>query len=218
LTDSVDLGMSVFVPRLILIAMIGFPALATGCILTPPSDNPANVRVAECENPCLVAPGEPSSNNYAKLYETVIDVLDDDFDLKPTSRYSGQIETYPRVAPGFEQPWKGGSPSARERFLSTNQSLRQRAAVQISPGDRGGYRVYVEVFKEREDLPVPIGVQSAATTSGIAVFQEAPTVDRKAELLASETVSNRWIPAGRDFAYEQKIIRKIRDRVNRPGY
>lgn len=193
-----------------------FPA--TGCLLVPPQDNPANIRVAECENPCLVSPGEPDGSSYAKLYETVIDVLDDDFDLKPTSRYSGQIETLPRVAPGFEQPWKGGSPDLRERLLATNQSIRHRAAVQISPGERGGYRVFVEVFKEREDLPVPVGVQASSTTAGIAVFQETPSVDRKAELTAAEAGSQRWIPAGRDFAFEQKILRKIRDRALRPGY
>lgn len=189
-----------------------------GCMLVPPTDNPANIRIAACENPCLVSPGEPDGRNYEKLYETIIDVLDDEFDLKPTSRYAGQIETLPRVAPGFEQLWKGGSPDLRERLVATNQSLRHRAAVQISPGERGGYRVFVEVFKEREDLPVPIGVQASATTSGIAVFQETPSVDRKAELIAAEAGSTRWIPAGRDFAYEQKIISKIRDRVNRPGY
>jgi hypothetical protein len=192
-------------------------AIASGCAAIPPQDNPANVRVADCENPILVAPGEPSGNGYAKLYETVIDVLDDDFELKPTSRYSGQIETFPRVAPGYEQPWKGGSPDVRERLLATKQSLRHRAAVQILAGERGGYRVFVEVFKELEDVPVPLGVQGAAVPAGVAIFQDAPSVDRRADVLAVEASGTRqWIPQGRDFAFEQKIIRKIRDRVNRP--
>jgi hypothetical protein len=192
-------------------------AIASGCAAIPPQDNPANVRVADSENPILVSPGEPSGNGYAKLYETVIDVLDDDFELKPTSRYSGQIETFPRVAPGYEQPWKGGSPDIRERLLATKQSLRHRAAVQILAGERGGYRVFVEVFKELEDLPVPLGVGGSAVPAGVAIFQDAPSVDRTAEVMAVEASGTRqWIPQGRDFAFEQKIIRKIRDRVNRP--
>lgn len=192
-------------------------AIASGCAAIPPQDNPANVRVADCENPILVSPGEPSGNGYAKLYETVIDVLDDDFELKPTSRYSGQIETFPRVAPGYEQPWKGGSPDVRERMLATLQSIRHRAAVQILAGERGGYRVFVEVFKELEDLPKPLGVSGAAVPPGVAIFQDAPSVDRMAEVTAVEAVGTRqWIPQGRDFAFEQKIIRKIRDRINRP--
>ncbi len=192
-------------------------AMCTGCALVPPQENPANVRVAECENPVLVAPGEPSGNSYAKLYETVIDVLDDDFEIKPTTRYSGQVETFPRVAPGYEQPWKGGSPDIRERLIATNQSIRHRAAVSISAGERGGYRVFVEVFKELEDVPVPLGVSTAAIPTGIAMFQDAPSVDRRAELLSATAGGDRvWIPCGRDFAYEQKLLRKIRDRVNRP--
>ena len=192
-------------------------ASCAGCALVPPQENPANVRVADCENPVLVAPGEPTASGYAKLYETVIDVLDDDFELKPTSRYSGQIETFPRIAPGYEQPWKGGSPDTRERLLATIQSIRHRAAISISAGERGGYRVFVEVFKELEDVPVPMGVATASTTAGIAVFHETPSVDRRSEVLTATAGGDRsWIPVGRDFAFEQKILRKIRDRVNRP--
>jgi hypothetical protein len=194
-------------------------ALASGCAMVPPMENPANVRVAECENPCLLSPGEPTADGYAKLYETVIDVLDDDFEIKPTSRYSGQIETYPKIAPGYEQPWRGGSPDVRERLIATTQTMRNRAAVAIQAGDRGGYRVFVEVFKEREDLPVPLGVPNAAITSGAAVFQDATSVDRKAEVIATTAGADRqWIPCGRDFAYEQKILKTIRDRSNRPDY
>ena len=194
-----------------------FSVSSTGCALVPPLENPANVRVADCENPVLLAPGEPSASGYAKLYETVIDVLDDDFELKPTSRYSGQIETFSRVAPGYEQPWRGGSPDVRERLNATTQSMRYRAAVAISAGERGGYRVFVEVFKELEDVPTPQGVANASLTSGIAVFQDAPSVDRRSEIVSATVAGDRtWIPVGRDFAYEQKILRKIRDRSNRP--
>jgi hypothetical protein len=27
-----------------------------------------------------------------------------------SSRYAGVIQTYPRIAPGYEQVWKGGNP------------------------------------------------------------------------------------------------------------
>ncbi|HEY2785084.1 MAG TPA: hypothetical protein VGJ05_08935 [Fimbriiglobus sp.] len=186
-------------------------ALAAGCISVPPLDNPVLVRPTTTdENPIVVAPGTPDRASYADVYERVLNTLDDDFDIRPSTRYSGIIETYPRTAPGFEQPWKPGSPDHRERMLATAQSMRYTAKVQISDGERGGYRVYVEVRKEVEDLPAPVGVGGMNTPSGLASFQEAPSVDRRPELIvASAATDRRWIPAGRDFAYEQKLLKKI---------
>jgi hypothetical protein len=195
------------------------PALAAGCLSIPPLDNPVLVRPAAAdENPIVVAPGTPDRASYAEVYERVLNVLDDDFDLRPSTRYSGIVETFPRTAPGFEQPWKPGSQDLRERLLATTQSVRHTARVQISDGERGGYRDYVEVLKEVEDLPAPLGVAATDSPGGVASFREAPTVDRRPELVAASTLPDRrWVPAGRDFAYEQKILKKIQKACNGCG-
>src|SRR5262245_64420995 len=183
-------------------------ALGAGCYSVPPLDNPVLVRPASVEeNPIVVAPGTPDRNSYAEVYERVLNVLDDDFDLRPSTRYSGIVETYPKTAPGFEQPWKPGSPDHRERLLATCQSVRYTAMVQISDGERGGYRVYVEVKKEVEDLPVPLGVSGTDSPGALASFRETPSVDRQPALITASAVTDRrWPPAGRAFAYERKSL------------
>ena len=138
------------------------------------------------------------------MYEKALDALDDYFELKPGSRYSGQIETLPRIAPGYEQPWKPGSPDPHERTLATFQTIRHRAVVTIWAGERGGYRVGVEVFKELEDIPRP-----TAQASGNAVFREAEVVGRRTEVVGSVAPDRNWVPQGRDPALENVILRKI---------
>jgi hypothetical protein len=179
----------------------------TGCAAIPPVENPVLVRpgVDDVENPVLVAPGEPTPLGYAEVYERVLDALDDYFDVIPGTRYSGEIRTLPRIAAGYEQPWKPGSPDPRERLLATFQTIRHHAIVRIWAGELGGYRVYVEVYKELEDLRRP-----TAATAGGASFREMPTVDRRVDLVGAIAPAGlTWIPVGRDCAFEQAILRKI---------
>lgn len=180
-----------------------------GCAAVPPQDNPALVHPSNCEveNPVLLAPGLPTPDGYADIYERILDALDDYFEIKPGSRYAGQIETLPRVAPGYEQPWKPGSPDRRERLLATFQSIRHTAVVRVSAGERGGYRVHVEVTKEMEDLGQP-----AAAVTGPAIFRNAPAVEPRAEVVSAVAPVNRqWFPVGRDYGLEQVILRKIQE-------
>jgi hypothetical protein len=191
--------------KLVRAGWCGLVALG-GCSSIPPLDNPTLVRPSDCEveNPVVVAPGLPTPEGYRDVYDRVLEVLNDYFVIKPGSRYSGQIETLPRIAPGYEQFWRPGSPDPRERLLATLQTVRHYAIVQIWAGERGGYRVYVEVYKEVEDNSNPVGARS-----GVAIFQEAPSVDRRVEVVAPEARDEKWIPAGREPAFEQVLLRKI---------
>lgn len=197
--------------RLVRAGWIGLCAMAglSGCASVAPLENPVLIIPNDCsaENPVAVQTGLPTPEGYREVYDRVLDALDDYFEVKPASRYSGQIETLPRVAPGYEQPWRPGSPNPRERLLATYQTIRHYAIVQIWAGERGGYRVYVEVYKELEDLNRP-----AAARSGAAAFQEAPTVDRRVEVVATQVKDSTWIPVGREPALEQAILRKIQQR------
>ena len=179
---------------------------AAGCVTAPPLDNPVLVRNGEVENPVLVSPGQPTKESYREVFDKVVDVLDDYFDLLTPNPYEGRVTTKPRVAPGYEQFWKAGNPDSRQRLLATFQSIRQTATVEIRAGERGGYLVYVVVEKELEDLPRP-----ASATIGNAVFQERPTVDRELEVVTPATgLNGGWYKVGRDFAFEQEILRRIR--------
>ena len=186
----------------------------TGCAAVPPLENPVLVRPmqqVDSENPILVSPGVPTPEGYAFVYERTLEALNDYFEVIPGPRYSGQIETKTRSAAGYEQPWKPGTPDPRERLLATFQTIRHRAIVKIAPGERGGYRVYVEVYKELEDLARP----SQALVGG-ASFRENPTVDRRVEVASTIAPTDRtWIPQGRDPAFEQVILRKIQKNICR---
>jgi hypothetical protein len=179
---------------------------SAGCAVVPPLDNPLSVQPA-LENPAIVSPVTPDANSYAELWEHIIDVMDDHFELKSPSRYAGYVESKPRIAPGYLQPWKLDSPDNRERLISTLQSIRHTAKVSVSAGDRGGYKVYVEVWRELLDLDRP-----SRATVGPAVFLEGPTVDRRYDVVSADTTADRsWIPSGRDFAFEQYLLRRIQE-------
>jgi hypothetical protein len=155
----------------------------------------------------MVSPGVPTAASYREVFETCLDVLDDYFEIFSANPYSGVIITSPRIAPGYEQFWKGGNPSARDRLLATFQTVRQYAVVTVRTGERGGYLVEVVVEKEMEDIPRPV-----RSTIGNAVFTETPTVDRAVEVVGpAVTASNRsWFKIGRDYALEQQLLDRIR--------
>ncbi len=186
-------------------------ALLTGCATVPPLDNPILVKPGQNDPDSLVVTtaSGPTPEGYAEVYERVLDAMDDYFEIVPSSRHGGVIKTYPKVAAGYEQPWKPSSPSVYERFLVTFQSIRHYAIARIDSADEG-FRVTIEVYRQQEITPVPI--QSLGGRG--PMFRDKPTGMRMAEIV--ETPKNQdgqWLPAGeapyRDFAFEQAILRKI---------
>ncbi len=180
-----------------------------GCATTPPLDNPLPLAMpVECvENPVLVSPGQPTPEAYREVFEKVVDILSDYFELLPPNPYDGRIVTQPRIAPGYEQFWKRGNPDPRGRLLATFQTVRQRAVAEIRAGERGGYWVLVIVERQLEDLPRPTQARI-----GNPIFQESATVERQLEVVTPELSEDRsWFTIGRDYALEQQILRRIRD-------
>jgi hypothetical protein len=178
---------------------------AAGCMTGPILDNPALVRpdpTVAVENPVWM-PSGPGA--YGKVFENVLDIVDDYFEISYANRYDGRIETFPRIAPGFEQFWKPGSPDAYQRLLATWQTIRHRATVLIQPADDGGFFVQIAVYKELEDLPRP-----TRATAGSAAFRSDPTVERQFEVIDPTVYESNWIPIGRDAALEQLILQRLR--------
>src|SRR5437763_1691713 len=95
-------------------------AALTGCVAGPRVDNPVFVQPgpAAVENPVFVPLGPPS---YGVVFEKTLDVVSDYFEIDEhaTNRYSGQIRTLPKVAPGLIRFLSPGSPDPRERLLAT---------------------------------------------------------------------------------------------------
>jgi hypothetical protein len=193
--------------RITLTALIAAWAIGSaGCMTAPLLDNPLVVRLdpnAQVSNPVWVPGGGP--DYYGKVFERIIDVLDDYFEISYANRYDGHIETFPRIAPGFEQFWKPGSPDAYQRLQATWQTIRHRAAVVIQPAEDGGFFVQITVYKELEDLPRPTQM-----TAGAAAFRSDPTLERQFEVIDPTVFESNWIPQGRNAELEQVILQRIK--------
>jgi hypothetical protein len=195
--------------RLLQLTGAGLAAiLSGGCVASGPIlDNPVYMRLdPEChvDNPIYVPFGN-TPEAYARIFERTIDVLDDYFEISLTNRYDGRIETFPRIAPGYEQFWRVGNPGWRNRTLATLQTNRNRAVVLIQPADGGGYFINVTVFRELEDLPRP-----TRQTAGAATFFQAPTIERQYEVIDPTIYESSWIPQGRNCELEQLILQRIK--------
>jgi hypothetical protein len=192
--------------------------LPAGCASGPLLDNPTLVPGAavfatgEVENPVLIHPAPNGVvSSYPEVFDAVLDVIDDYFPIAYANRYEGRILGQPTLAPGFEQPWRPGSPDAYDRLLATFQAYRYRCEVRIREADPSGFFVKVIVRKELKDYPAPSGLFTA-----VPLFGDAATVDREQFLIVGPDITSplaspgdRWIPKGRETALEQAILRKL---------
>jgi len=176
-----------------------------GCASAPLIDLPdllpgEKVVVME-QNPVYIPLG-PQKEAYAKVFETVLQVMGDyGFELLEANRFDGRVETVPRIAPGVGLFLKPGSPALEERVLATLQTYRHRLSIRIDTADNGGYFIEVIARKELQDLPRPI-----KQTAGSAVFRTDNSVERQFEVIDGTYYEGGWIYKGRDPALEQKII------------
>ena len=169
---------------------------------------PPETVACEIENPVYIPLGhDPFA--YGLLFESVLRTLiDEGFELQEANRYDGRVEALPRTAPGLGLWMKPGSPSFRERLLSTLQSYRHRVSVVIQPADNGGYFVEIIARKELEDLARP-----TRSTAGAAFFRNETTVERQFEVIDATVVDSAWIYKGRDPALEQRLIERLKKAI-----
>ena len=192
--------------RRYLLALIA--ALPLGCLgrayLVQPALPPQPHPVVMVENPVYIPLGA-NGDGYNLVFQHVIDVIDDYFEIAYANRYDGRIETHPRIAPGYEQIWKPGNPDHFGRFWATLQTLRHRCFILIQPADDGGFFVQVTVFRELEDLPKP-----SRTSAGAAAFRSDNTLDRSFEVIDPAVFEPSWAPLGRDIPLEQAILEQLK--------
>ncbi|MHB1422605.1 MAG: hypothetical protein ACYC3I_05305 [Gemmataceae bacterium] len=177
-----------------------------GCSTGPLRENPTLLRPeppVPQENPLYLFQG-PQPEVYDKIFQCALDVVDDFFEIAYTDRFGGRIESQPAVAPGWEQPWKPGSPDFYQRLLANFQSIRHRCIVLITTAEEGGYYIDVKVLKELEDLPTPV-----RATAGSASFNMVSTIERQFEVIDQNIYESGWIPIGRDLKLEQVILERL---------
>ncbi len=179
-------------------------AFLGGCASSPLQENPLTLRVANSgphENPLYIPQGPMA---YARVFEKVLNILSDYFNIAYQNRYDGRIETFPKIAPGIEQPWKPGSPDFRQRLLAYFQTIRHRAIVTITTANDGGYFIQVQVLKELEDLSAP-----SRQTAGESTFRMDSTIQRQYEVVDLDLYESNWIPIGHDAKLEQVILERL---------
>lgn len=150
------------------------------------------------------------------VHNALVDVLDDHFRIEREERVRlvrnpdntftmtmGLIRTWPEQTSTLAEPWRSDTVTFYDKLLATFQSYRKKAEVFIVPV-QGGFNVQVNVFKELEDMPKPLG---AASGSG---FLRNETSQRHVDMAVGQqpTVSG-WIPQGRDPNLEQKILNQL---------
>ncbi len=198
-------------PRLLVGCLIAIAS--AGCFTGPRVDNPLQVASsgsASCDNPVLIAPTQ-SGEAYAEVFDRVLDVIDDHFQIAYANRYEGRVIGKPTIAPGLEQIWKPGSPDKYDRALATLQAYRYRCEVRIREAHPTGYYVHVLVRKELKDYASP-----GSPYAGPAIFGGVGSVDRDNFVVVDPEATtplsdggDRWIPKGRETALEQVILRKL---------
>ena len=149
------------------------------------------------------------------VMDQVSDELDDYFKIYREERIrimdgvmsEGWIETHPKIGGTIFEPWNKDSTRGFERLHSTLQTVRRFAKVRVIPSGNS-YQIDVKVFKELEFLEQPVG---SAINGRLLRNDSSLDVDR-----ANPDVQNpdsQWIPMGRDFSLEQKILRNIQQRL-----
>ncbi|MFK7769444.1 MAG: hypothetical protein AB8B55_19660 [Mariniblastus sp.] len=151
------------------------------------------------------------------LMDQVSDEMDDYFKIYREERIrvmdgvmsEGWIETHPEIGSTLLEPWKKDSTSGFEKLHATLQTVRRFAKVRVIPTGNG-FQIDVKVFKELEDLKRPkdasISGRPFRNDSSLDVDQVEPWL---------KDLNEGWIPMGRDFSLEQKILRNIQQRLNR---
>ena len=201
------------VGRLFILLLLGAPLIGlSGCRWRMPRpDLVVEDNVIAAENPVWV----PYIDRYLVM-DQVSDELDDYFRIKSEQRIrlvdgiltEGWVETHPQIGSSVLEPWRRDSLPGKEKLHSTLQTVRRFAKIRVIPVE-SGYSIDVKVFKELEDLPQP-----EHSTVNAADLRHDNALDIFDDTAYDGPVTAGWIPLGRDFALEQKILVNLRNRID----
>ena len=198
--NTCTLFTSVLIALSIVVASTGCRAIANLDSLGP---NAGTLNQPQMPNPLSV----PMLDRWLVM-EQISDELDDYFKIFREERIrvldgimsEGRIETHPRIGGTLLEPWRRDSMPGFERMHATLQTIRRFAKVRVVPaGDH--YQINLQVFKELEDLPQPVGASVAGR-----LLRHDSTLDIDREDILLTAVNRGWIPQGRDLLLEQQIL------------
>ncbi|WP_233200141.1 hypothetical protein [Blastopirellula marina] len=163
------------------------------------------------ENPAFVQFGDPDA-----LWEQIVDAVDDNFRIKDEQRVrvvagqltEGRLETFPTIGSTLFEPWRTDSTRGYEKLESTLQTIRRTVIVRVLP-EQGGYLIDVEVRKELEDLR---GRPTDVADIDLLRHDGTLRMDPQGRPI-QQTQTLGWIPLGRDYELEQRLIQDIRARL-----
>jgi hypothetical protein len=152
------------------------------------------------------------------LWNQTVDAVDDYFRIEREDRVrliggvltEGRIDTFPTIGSTLLEPWRVDSTPGYEKLHATLQSIRRRATIRVIPAD-GGYLLDIVVQKELEDLDKP-----EHATAGGSTLRHDGTIVRQQGPPGRISVTLGWIPIGRDFTLEQRILADIAARLDAP--
>ena len=146
----------------------------------------------------------------------IVDMVDDYFEIASEQQVreiggvlmEGRIVTQPQTGANISEILKRDSTHGYERWHATMQSIRRSAHLRVIPVAEG-LQVYVEVFKELEDVSQP----EFATVASSVTRHDGSLVafDRFNDERGPATLG--WIPLGRDASLEQVMLRNLHARL-----
>jgi hypothetical protein len=154
------------------------------------------------ENPTPIP--EPAGG-YEQVWNTTVRVVDKYFNIASENRYGGMIETIPETGGTLLEPWRRDAVGFYEKLEGSLQTIRRRGFVSVQPSPTGGFLIGVEVYKELENLPMPVYTNFGGGTllHSLLPLQE--------QVLDSEVPAGAgWIAMGRDPKLEARIIADLK--------
>jgi len=160
-------------------------------------------------------------------WDQIADVVSDYFTIvaEQPARRGGEVGSEGRIDTAWQdgatwlEPHRNDSVGSFNRWESTFQTIRRRAAIRVTPSASpspswegaggGGYTIEAVVDKELEYLPHP-----ERATAGAAAFRNDGSLPSRREEPVSRTrASPSWIPLGRDPPLEQRMLAEIHARL-----
>lgn len=194
-----------------LVLVVTWAGALTGCRSFWPSENEAieELQINAVANPLSVQYVDPDWAMTA-----VSDELDDYFRIHREERLritdgiisEGWIKTFPQIGSTYLEPWRKDSTFGFEKAHATLQTVRRFAEVRVIP-NQNSYLLDVKVYKELEDLAEP---EHSTVSSRLYRHDNSLDNDREDPLVPQP--NRGWIPMGRDFSLEQKILTNLAER------
>lgn len=187
----------------------GLALLATGlagCASGPSSWALPNFAEIFTPAPAIPNPLPVPNGDFDVVWNKTVAQVNRHFPIASENRLARTIRSDSLMTGTLIEPWTGDAVTFRDRLEASLQTIRKFAVVHLEPAPAGGYLVKVEVYKELEDLTKP-----ASQPAGRAAYYNDFPVNRTREVVGTIQTPLGWIPKGRDFNLEQKILAEIRD-------